>query len=929
VPANLAAISFPGIPQLTQMVEDLTLQIEDKDTDIATNLASIGTLITELNTVEALVGSTSVASQITTAQTTLQAAIDVVAGDLVSEAARLGGLITSNDGDIATNLASIGTLITELNTVEALVGSTSVASQISTAQETLQTAIVSAVKAVSLVPTLSVFGSDLNDSVLDTAEAALVVRVGLSGVTELNNSVELFLNGSTSSPLKTATLDTTNIDDGYVQFTVTQAELGSLGHKQLTAAVSDGTVTSNESVGLFFEMTESDETAPSGATEFALTTGNTNNDTALDAGETITITFSEAVDVDTLVLGTQFAPNVLNHGDEAKLGYSYSVAATGGGSTATSFAITLGADTTANDLDLLVGTAAQRTLTFNKTAVVDAAGNPAASHIALIAPADIQKATAASTTHISTDVDATAAYATGETIRITFSEAVDTSLITMANLTSTAGTLGSSTIAAVNPTDGFATTFDITVFADASLAAANKISIDSSNVIDVAGNTGNGTTILFTLPTAFDSVLSAGTVVATDITTLAGVDGTGAIDASAVTTLTGTVAEISAAITAMGTTPTALNTTLSAGTVVATDITTIAAGDGTGVIDASAVTTLTGTVAQIDAAIAAAGTAPTNYATTLSAGTEAATDITTLAGVDGTGAIDASAVTKLMGTASEVVAVVDEAGITVAADYAVTLSGTANTSQLLTIAGDTIGTITAEDITDTPNGISQYSGTSARASAVLENATGTITAQGTGVSEAADFSGLLAGLTINSGGGNDTISGTAFADVITGGTGADELGGGGGSDLFVFNTGEAPTALVSILTYDKITDFDLSNDQIDFQVAPVIGAADTGSATLGGVSGTVSLSADGIATFTGDGAGDASLSEILAAVRTLVTGAGEIAVFEFNDGFNNHGTYVYQENGSSSNDLFVFMEGVTGVTDTNSALGDANTLYIY
>ena len=138
--------------------------------------------------------------------------------------------------------------------------------------------------------------------------------------------------------------------------------------------------------------------------------------TALELGETITITFSEAVDIDTLVLGTQFAPNALNRGDEAKLGYDYSVAASGGdGTTATSFVITLGADTVANDLDLLVsGTESVRTLTFNKTAVVDAAGNPAASHIALVVPADIQKATAASTTHISTDVAATAAYATAK-----------------------------------------------------------------------------------------------------------------------------------------------------------------------------------------------------------------------------------------------------------------------------------------------------------------------------------------------------------------------------------------------------------------------------------------------------------------------------------------------------------------------------------
>jgi len=342
------------------------------------------------------------------------------------------------------------------------------------------------------------------------------------------------------------------------------------------------------------------------------------------------------------------------------------------------------------------------------------------------------------------------------------------------------------------------------------------------------------------------------------------------------------------------------------------------------------VTTLSGSVTEVNAVLTEANiTDPTTMTATIDAGTEVASDLTDLLALGIVTSVNASAVTEMTGTATQVVAVVNEAGITVAADYVATLSDIANTSQLLTIAGDTTGTITADDVTDTLSAIASYSGTSARAAAILENATGTVTAQGTGIGESADFSSLLAGITVNAEGGNDAISGTAFDDVITGGTGADEMAGGGGSDIFIFNTADAPTALVSFLTYDKITDFDLSNDQIDFQVAPVIGAADTGSATLGGVSGTVSLSADGIATFSGDGSGDATLSEILAAVRTLVTGAGEIAVFEFNDGFNSLGTYVYQENGSSANDLFVFMEGVTGVTDTSSVLGDTNTLHIY
>ena len=197
------------------------------------------------------------------------------------------------------------------------------------------------------------------------------------------------------------------------------------------------------------------------------------------------------------------------------------------------------------------------------------------------------------------------------------------------------------------------------------------------------------------------------------------------------------------------------------------------------------------------------------------------------------------------------------------------------------------------------------------------------------MTESANFNSLLSGLTINATGGNDAISATTLDDIITGGTGADEMAGAGGSDIFVFNSGDAPTALVGSLTYDKITDFGLANDKIDFQTGPVIGSAESKSATLRSGAGTVNLSASGIATFLGDDVGDATRAEILTAVRSVVQGNGEIAVFEFNDGFNGNGTYVYQENGSTSNDLFVFMGGVTGVADTSAILGDADTLYIY
>jgi hypothetical protein len=292
-------------------------------------------------------------------------------------------------------------------------------------------------------------------------------------------------------------------------------------------------------------------------------------------------------------------------------------------------------------------------------------------------------------------------------------------------------------------------------------------------------------------------------------------------------------------------------------------------------------------------------------------------------------AVDASQISTISGSAADLVTVVNTGSITVASDYAASISGTASTTQLLTISGDTSGTLTVTNVTDTAGAISSFNGTSARAASILENATGTITAQGSSVSESVNFSSLLKGVTIDASGGNDSIVGTDFADVITGGTGADEMAGGNGVDTFVFNTGDAPTVLVGSLVYDKITDFNSTSDKLDFAVAPALGGASSGSTTLGGSAGTVSISATGLVTFSGGAVGDATLSESLAAVRSLVTDSGDIGFFEFNDGFNGPGTYVYQENGSTSADILVFLDDVTGVADTSSSSGDGDTLFIF
>lgn len=69
-----------------------------------------------------------------------------------------------------------------------------------------------------------------------------------------------------------------------------------------------------------------------------------------------------------------------------------------------------------------------------------------------------------------------------------------------------------------------------------------------------------------------------------------------------------------------------------------------------------------------------------------------------------------------------------------------------------------------------------------------------------------------AGNTISSlldgGSGNDTVTGSGFADTVVGGTGADRVTGGGGNDVFVFGRDHGAAA-------DVVTDFTDGSDHLD------------------------------------------------------------------------------------------------------------------
>ena len=80
----------------------------------------------------------------------------------------------------------------------------------------------------------------------------------------------------------------------------------------------------------------------------------------------------------------------------------------------------------------------------------------------------------------------------------------------------------------------------------------------------------------------------------------------------------------------MGTDPTDFNSTLSAGSASASAISTLAGNDGSGAINGGSVTAFTGTATQINTALGDMGADPTDFDSTLSSGSASASAITTL-----------------------------------------------------------------------------------------------------------------------------------------------------------------------------------------------------------------------------------------------------------------------------------------------------------
>jgi hypothetical protein len=311
---------------------------------------------------------------------------------------------------------------------------------------------------------------------------------------------------------------------------------------------------------------------------------------------------------------------------------------------------------------------------------------------------------AAATTLTGTAADVTTAYASvgitglGNEM-VTLSDAALTAAALNAVDAATSGTVNASAVSALsdtaaNVTAAYASTGitglgnEAVTLSDTTLAAATLDAIDghTTGVINVGaatvltgtaadvatayastGITGLGNEAV----TLSDTALACAALNAIDTAT------TGLVDASAATTVMGTAAALSAAYASVGIAGlsgseavTLLDTTLAAATLNAVDAAI------SGVVNASSVTTLTGTAAELSTAYASAGiTGLGNEALTLS---DTSLTGATLNAIDAltSGTVDASSVTTVTGTVSAVEAAYASTGITGLGNEAVTLSDT-------------------------------------------------------------------------------------------------------------------------------------------------------------------------------------------------------------------------------------------------------------
>jgi hypothetical protein len=403
-------------------------------------------------------------------------------------------------------------------------------------------------------------------------------------------------------------------------------------------------------------------------------------------------------------------------------------------------------------------------------------------------------------------------------------------------------------------------TIDAATSGSVSASAATTVTGTASEVSTAyasAGITGLGNEAV----TLSDTTLAAATLNTIDAAT------SGLVNASAATTLTGTAAAVSAAYASAGITGlgneavTLSDTTLAAATLNSIDALT------SGLVDGSAAATLAGTAAAVASAYASAGISGLgNEAVTLSDTTLAAGTLNTIYQAT-TGVIDASAATTLTGVAAivEFAYILGAQGsVTGLGNEAVALAGSVFKAEDLNVLdGDTSGLVDATSAsTIVGNGLAavalahgsagislsasvsvQFSDTAANLSAQTYAAAGTNDDMEVGVAGAStDLTSLTgfetiildgsatpanvitvadgAGTTVAAmsatsvvlGGGGQVFIGSAGADAVTGGSGADDIQADDGADTI---TGGAGHDTINLADGDHAQDVVVINSALN------------------------------------------------------------------------------------------------------------------
>lgn len=383
--SNTEYATFVSGSGSTSLTFSYTVQANDADSDgieVKSLAANGGTLKdaagNDLNTTLSAIGDTSGVLLDTQAPTATMTAGQVAsASDTITvQSSEVGTAYLVASGQTVTTVAEIEALadnqfnsaaITTANTntqiaVTGLASGTyklyvaDAAGNLSAA--TTQTATLDTTAPAAPASLLENGTSTLGNGYWNDGEASATLRVSLPTTGELavaGDTVELLLDGSSFATAKTQQLTQADISNGYVDFSVAKAEMGSDGGKTFTATITDAAGnTSSASSNL---TTNFDATAPTAPTVDNVTadtlTPTITGSATLGAGETLTVVVGgatyESVTVDgngdwSVNLSTATATNgTLSLTD----GQSYDITAT-----VTDAAGNSTADTSTDELDV-------------------------------------------------------------------------------------------------------------------------------------------------------------------------------------------------------------------------------------------------------------------------------------------------------------------------------------------------------------------------------------------------------------------------------------------------------------------------------------------------------------------------------------------------------------------------------------------------